>query len=693
MPKLVINGVEITVPEGYTVLQAAQQVDVEIPVFCYHERLKIAGNCRMCLVELNGGPKPIASCAMPASDGMVISTKSDMVKKARKGVLEFLLVNHPLDCPICDQAGECDLQDITMAYGPSLSRYAENKRAVPQKHMGPLVKTFMTRCIHCTRCVRFAKDVAGVPELGAVHRGEHMEITTYLDQALTSELSGNVVDLCPVGALTSGPYSFKGRPWELKNVETIDVMDAVGSNIRADVYGLKVMRILPRLNEDVNEEWISDKTRYAVDGLLRQRIDSPYVRRAGRLEKATWAEAFSLIKREVQKWGGDQMAALTGDQSDVESMMALKDLMTSLGSPHLDCRQMGEALNPNHRSWYLFNSGLNGLGEVDFCLIIGANMRVDAPIVHARLRQRALLGGLECAYLGGALPPHRDFTFPVERLGNDPAVLSDILSHNHPIAKKIQKARNPMIILGMDALARADGAAILNAVAAFAEKTPVIQEDWNGFNILHKAAARVGGLDIGFTPGKKGKSVLQILEASRAQDLKLVYLLGADEVNMDDLAQAFVIYQGHHGDKGAHAADVVLPGSTYIEKNATYVNMEGRVQRTVQALQPPGEAKEDWRIIAALADVLEKPLPYTTLPMLRQHMARQNQIFERIDEISKLSWQSMPSSKGEISSDLFKPCSWSFYMTDPISRHSPTMARCIQEIDEPVRLREGSHVS
>ncbi|MGN6670588.1 MAG: NADH-quinone oxidoreductase subunit NuoG [Candidatus Nucleicultricaceae bacterium] len=692
MPKLLINGQEITVPEGYTVLQAAQLVDVEIPVFCFHERLQIAGNCRMCLVELNNSPKPIASCAMPATEGMIINTKTDMVKKARKGVLEFLLINHPLDCPICDQGGECDLQDITMAYGPSTSRYHENKRAVSPKNMGPLVKTFMTRCIHCTRCVRFAEEVAGVPELGAVHRGEHMEITTYLDQALTSEMSGNVIDLCPVGALTSGPYSFKGRPWELTPIETVDVLDAVGSNIRADIFGLKVMRILPRLNEDINEEWISDKTRFAVDGLMRQRIDQPYVRRQGKLEKATWGEALSLIKKELNKCKGNEIAALAGDLTDVESMIALKDLMMALESPHLDCRQAGEALNTNYRSWYLFNTSFKGIEEADFCLIVGANIRVDAPLVHTRLRKRARMGGFDVAYLGGKLPTHRDFTFSVERLGDDPKLIEAIISGKHPLSKKIANAKKPMIILGMDALTRPDGESILASLAAFAAETPLIQNDWNGFNILHKAAGRVGGLDVGFIPQKQGKSTADILKAASAGDLKVVYLLGADEVDLDAFKKTFVIYQGHHGDRGAHAADVVLPGATYLEKNATYVNMEGRVQQTIQGLQPPGEAKEDWRIIAALAESLGHALPYHTLAEIRQRMARENVIFERFDEISTMPWRPMPKLKSMIMSEPFKPASWSFYMTDPISRHSPTMARCIQEIDEPIRQVEGAYV-
>lgn len=688
MPKLIINGQEITVPEGYTVLQAAQLVDVEIPVFCFHERLRIAGNCRMCLVELNNSPKPIASCAMPASEGMVINTKTEMVQKARKGVLEFLLINHPLDCPICDQGGECDLQDITMAYGPSTSRYRENKRAVPQKNMGPLVKTFMTRCIHCTRCVRFAQEIAGVPELGAVNRGEHTEITTYLDHTLTSELSGNVIDLCPVGALTSGPYSFKGRPWELTPIETVDVFDAVGSNIRADIFGLKVMRILPRLNEDINEEWISDKTRFAVDGLMRQRIDQPYVRRQGRLEKATWSEAFSLIKKEINKCSGNEIAALAGDLTDVESMISLKDLMQSLGSPHMDCRQAGEALNPNYRSWYLFNTSFNGIEEADFCLVIGANLRIDAPLVHARLRKRALLGGFDVAYVGGKLPSHRDFTFPVDYLGDNPNTIKDIIAGKHSVSSKILNAKNPMIILGMDALTRSDGHALIESLGAYASATPIIQNDWNGFNILHKAAGRVGGLDIGFVPQKDGKSTLDILNAASTGEIKVVYLLGADEIDFDLLKKAFVIYQGHHGDRGAHVADVVLPGATFIEKNATYVNMEGRVQQTIQGLQPPGEAKEDWRIVAALAESLGQTLPYNTLDDVRKRMIKENVIFERLDEISKMPWRPMPNLKSTVSSESFKPASWSFYMTDPISRHSPTMAKCIQEIDEPIRQRE-----
>jgi NADH-quinone oxidoreductase subunit G len=685
MPKITINDQELDVPEGYTVLQAAQLVDLEIPVFCFHQRLNIAGNCRMCLVEMKNSPKPIASCAMPVTEGMVVYTKTPLVKKARQGVLEFLLVNHPLDCPICDQGGECDLQDITMAYGPSASRFKENKRAVPEKRMGPLIKTAMTRCIHCTRCIRFASEVAGVQEIGAIGRGEEMEITTYLDQAVTSELSANVIDLCPVGALTSAPYAFRGRPWELKSTESIDVLDAVGSNIRIDSFDMKVMRVLPRLHEDINEEWISDKTRFACDGLQKQRLDRPYVRKKGMLEPVSWEEAFQTIRHKLKDIKQHEIAALAGDLADVEAMKALKDLMLSLKSPHLDCRQDGAFLEGKARGSYLFNTTIAGIENADFCLIIGANIRCDAPIIHARLQKRFLKGGFQAAYLGGVLSPLRDFTFPVEQLGTDPSVIDDILEGTHSLCKVISQAKNPMVILGYEALTRSDGEVFLNKVYEICCTFKMVRSDWNGFNILHKAASRVGGLDIGFLPQQKGYSTPQILENAAEGTIKAVYLLGADEIDMACFSQTFVIYQGHHGDKGAQAADVILPGAAYTEKDATYVNMEGRVQRTNLALFPPGEAKEDWRILRALSQALGRPLPYNTLDDLRKEMTRDNPVFNTEDDIIKDFWEPFGKNR-KFLKQPFKPSDNLFYMTDPISRHSETMALCVREIE----LKEGA---
>lgn len=681
MPKLTINNQTVEVPEGYTVLQAAQLVDIEIPVFCFHSRLNIAGNCRMCLVELKNSPKPIASCAMPATEGMVVETKTESVKKAREGVLKFLLLNHPLDCPICDQGGECDLQDITMAYGSPISQYEESKRAVAPKNMGPLIKAFMNRCIHCTRCVRFARDVAGVQEMGAVGRGEHMEITTYLNQTLTSELSGNMVDLCPVGALTSAPYSYKGRPWDLKSTESIDVMDALGSHIRIDTAHMKVMRILPRLNEEINEEWISDKTRYACDALQRQRLDQPYVRQNGQLVPASWEEAFTKIKNSLKKIEGHQIAALAGDFADVESMKILKDICAHYKTPHLECRLDGAYSDPGNRSSYIFNTTIQGIEEADFCFIVGANLRAEAPLIHGRLHKSFLKGGIKIAYLGGALPLHRQFTFDYEDLGDDINLISNFMKDKHPLIAHLKNAKKPMIILGQEVLRRLDGGIIFKHLVDFAEKFSFIQKDWNGFNVLQTSAGRVGGLDIGFVSQKNGKNAKEILSAARLKEIKALYLLGADEIPFEGLESTFMIYQGHHGDKGAHHADVILPGATYTEKNATYVNAEGRVQQTAQALFPPGQAKEDWRILKDLAEFLGISLPYQTLGGVRDHMALDNAVFEpkRLGFCVPTPWKSS-GMEGKIEHGTLAPSHNLFYMTDVISRHSPTMARCMREI-------------
>ena len=558
MPKLKINGIEIEVAAGATVLQACQQAGVEVPHFCFHERLAIAGNCRMCLVEQEKAPKPIASCAMPVADNMVILTDSEKAKKARKGVMEFLLINHPLDCPICDQGGECDLQDQAMAYGFDRGRYQENKRAVKDKDFGPLVETSMTRCIHCTRCVRFLADVAGVADLGGIGRGENMEIDTFVGKSLASELSANIIDLCPVGALTSKPYAFAARPWELRKTESVDVLDAVGSNIRVDARGSAVLRILPRLNEEVNEEWISDKTRFAVDGLGKRRLDRPYVRRAGKLVEATWNEAFALIGSRVKGAAGNRVAAIAGDLADTEAMFALKELMASLGSPNIDCRQDGAALDPSNRAGYLFNTTIAGIEKADACVLIGTNPRAEAAIINARLRKRWLQGGFRV----GAFGPALDLTFPVTTLGTGPQGLAD------RAREFLKDAKQPMLILGMGALRRKDGAAILAEARALAESAGMMRDGWNGFNVLHLAASRVGGLDLGFVPGQGGRDVAGILAGAEKGEIDVVYLLGADEIDTARLGSAFVIYQGHHGDRGAARADVVLPGAAYTEKDA-----------------------------------------------------------------------------------------------------------------------------
>ena len=691
MPKLTINGIDVEVEDGSTVLQACEQVGVEIPVFCYHPKLSIAGNCRMCLVQMGSSQKPIASCSMPAAEGMNIKTDTPLVTKAREGVLEFLLINHPLDCPICDQGGECDLQDITLGYGRGKSRFSLNKRAVKNKYMGPLIKPIMTRCIHCTRCIRFANEIAGSPEMGAFGRGENMEIASYLETAITSELSGNMIDICPVGALTNKPYAFHGRPWELTKTETIDVLDAVGSNIRVDSRGREVMRILPRLNEEINEEWISDKTRFAYDGLKQQRLDHPYIRKNGKLTTASWDEAFVHIEKNLEGLVGNEIAALAGDQADCEAMIALKDLMTSLGSPHLDCRQDGTHWDTRSRATYLFNTTIAGIEKADLILLIATNPRLEAPLVNARIRKRYLKGGLQNKLEVGFIGPETDLTYPHDHLENHAKTIKDILEGKHPFSTKLKAAKRPMLILGQGAMNRRDSLEILNLCQKIAEKYGLIQNDWNGFNTLHVAAARVGGLDLGFLPQKKsGLDTAGILKAAHNGKLKALYLLGADEIPMTELGETFVIYQGHHGDSGAHRADVILPGATYTEKNATYVNTEGRPQHTIQAVHPPGEAKEDWRIIRALSDILGHTLPYDTLEEIRNRLIAVNPIFEAIGQIIPSPWELLPQGTPETLSQLaFQLPIRNFYRTDPISRHSLIMAQCTQSFDQQQQVSHG----
>ncbi len=671
MAKLTINEREIEVPDGLTVLQACELAGVEIPRFCYHERLSVAGNCRMCLVEMERAPKLIASCAMPVGDGMVIRTDTPSVEKARQGVMEFLLINHPLDCPICDQGGECDLQDQAMAYGYDRSRYAENKRAVPDKYMGPLIKTIMTRCIHCTRCIRFATEVAGVEDIGLLNRGERVEITT-LERAIDSEMSGNLVDVCPVGALTSKPYAFNARPWELRKINSIDVMDAVGSNIRVDARGREVMRVLPRLHEDVNEEWIADKTRHACDGLRRQRLDRPYVRgTGGRLVPVSWAEAFQAIAARLSGLAGERVAAIAGDLADAESMKALKDLMAALGSANLDCRQDGAKLDAGCRAGYLFNSTIAGIERADAVLLIGSNPRWEAPLVNSRLRKGYLRGGLKVGQIGEAV----DLTYHVDYLGAGPETLQQLADGRGAFAETLGAAERPALILGMGALARRDGAAVLALARQLAESCGMIGEQWNGFNVLHTAAARVGGLELGFLPGPSGRDLAGILDGAEAGEIEAVFLLGADEIDMTRLGQAFVIYQGHHGDAGAHRADVVLPGAAYTEKNATFVNTEGRVQLARLAAFPPGQAREDWTILRALSGVLGKTLAYDNLGELRQQMIQDNSVFAAVDQIQPAAWGAFGEAGTVDPVPLASPIR-NYYMTDPISRASETMAQC-----------------
>jgi len=685
MAKVTIDGIVVEVANGSTILQAAEQAGIEIPRFCYHERLSIAGNCRMCLVEVEKTPpKPIASCGYPVADGMVVHTDSPMVRKGRRGVMEFLLINHPLDCPICDQGGECDLQDQAMGFGADHSRYDENKRAVPDKNLGPLVKTSMNRCIHCTRCIRFITEVAGVPDLGATARGEHMEVGTYVEKALGSELSGNIIDLCPVGALTSKPYAFVARPWELQKVDSIDVLDAVGTNIRIDARGTEVLRILPRINEDVNEEWLGDKSRFALDGLKRRRLDRPWVRENGKLRAATWDQAFDAIATKLKGLSGDRIGAIAGDLVDAESVLALKDLLASLGSTNVDCRQDGARLDATRRDFYCFNTSIAGIEEADAILIVGSNPRKEAPVLNARIRKAWAASGLPVAVIGS----ETDLTYPVLHLGTEPSLLTDLHAGSNAFATILANAKKPMIIVGQGALARPDGTAILAAAWRLSAHVGALSFDWHGFNILHTAAGRVGALDLGFVPGPNGKGVDSMLDGG----VDLLWLLGADGFDPARIAAGtFVVYQGHHGDAGAQRADVILPGAAYTEKSGTYVNTEGRAQRAFKAVYPPGEAREDWTILRAFSAVIGKTLPYDTIEALRARMEQINPVFGRVGFMPRFgcSDHTGPTGDPSVLSDApLVSTVPNYYATDPISRSSPTMAACIEAQSQPALAAE-----
>jgi NADH-quinone oxidoreductase subunit G len=678
MTKLIVDGKEIDVPAEYTLLQACEAAGAEIPRFCYHERLSIAGNCRMCLVEVKGGPKPVASCAWgvrdcrpgPKGEPPEISTRSPMVKKAREGVMEFLLINHPLDCPICDQGGECDLQDQAMGYGVDTSRFAENKRAVEDKYLGALVKTSMNRCIQCTRCVRFSAEVCGAPEMGATGRGEDMEITTYLESALTSELQGNLVDICPVGALTSKPYAFAARPWELGKTQSVDVMDGVGSAIRVDTRGREVMRILPRINEAVNEEWISDKTRHIVDGLRTQRLDRPYIRENGQLRAASWPEAFAAVAAKAGRIAGKRIGAVAGDVAAVEEMFALKELLAKCGSSNLAV-QGGDAFDAKlGRGSYIFNPTIAGIEQADALLIIGSNPRKEAAVLNARIRKRWRSGQLKVAVIGAKA----DLTYDYDYLGAGTDSLSELAAGKNSFADVLKGAKKPIVLVGAGSLARHDGAAVLALAAKIAADFGALKDGWNGFGVLQDTASRTGALDIGFAAGSGSLSLAQMTTFGT---LDVLFLLGADEVKVPD--GTFVVYIGTHGDRGAHRADVILPGAAYTEKSGIYVNTEGRAQVANRAAFPPGEAREDWAVIRALSDVLGKKLPYDSLQALRQaifkvapHLMRLDQIEAgKADEVKALAGKG-----GSVDKTPFKTAVEDFYLTNPIARASAVMAEC-----------------
>ncbi|ONG57233.1 NADH-quinone oxidoreductase subunit G [Pseudoroseomonas deserti] len=672
MAKVTVDGIEIEVPNGATVLQACEAAGKEIPRFCYHERLSVAGNCRMCLVEVEKAPKPVASCAYPVADGMKVFTDSAMVRNARRNVMEFLLINHPLDCPICDQGGECDLQDQATAYGGQGGRYREQKRAVKDKYMGPLVKTIMTRCIQCTRCIRFATEVAGVPELGATGRGEDMQIGTYVEKALSTELSGNLIDICPVGALTSRPYAFVSRPWELRKTDSIDVLDAVGANIRIDTRGPEVLRILPRTNEDVNEEWMADRGRFSFDGLKRKRLDRPWIRVEGKLRPASWEEAFAAIADRFQGLKPERVGAVAGDLVDAESAFALRELMAGLGSSNLDCRQDGAALDTSRRDFYLFNSGIAGIDEADALLIIGSNPRQEAPVLNARIRKRWASGALKVGYVG---PKGLNLTYKAQHLGEGPAALA-ALQAGEGFAEVLKGASKPMIILGRAAIARADGAAVLAAAWALADAVGALTPDWHGFNLLHLFGGQVGALDAGFLPGPGGKDLSAMLSGG----MDALWLLGADGFDPALIpAETFVVYQGHHGDRAASRADVILPGAAYPEKEGTYVNTEGRAQRGRLALHPPGEAREDWRIIRAAGAALGVPLAFDTLDALRARLVAANPVFGMVDGRVAggcLDTTGPVAGPTPLSHTDFTLPVTDYWQADAISRASETMAEC-----------------
>ena len=683
MSKIIIDGKEIEVPAEYLLLQACEAAGAEIPHFCFHERLSIPGNCRMCLVEVKGGPpKPTASCAIavkdlrpgPNGEPPVVETNSPMVRKARRGVMEFLLINHPLDCPICDQGGECDLQDQAMAYGADSSRFSENKRAVEDKYLGPLVKTSMNRCIQCTRCVRFATEVAGVPELGAIGRGEDMEITPYLEHAMTSELQANVIDLCPVGALTSKPSAFHARSWELAHAESVDVTDALGSAIRIDSRGREVVRVLPRTNDAINEEWISDKTRYVCDGLKVQRLDRAYVRAGGKLRPASWREAFDVIAARVKMAPPSRIGAIVGDLATVEEMFALKDLIGKLGSPNIDCRQDGSKLHTKFgRASYLFNSTIVGVDQADAILVIGSNPRREAAVLNARIRKRWLKGGV----LMGLIGQPADLTYKYNYLGAGPETLAQVAE------KPPAGITKPMFVVGAAAFARPDGVAVLASLAKAALAAGVVKDGWNGFNVLHNAASRVGGLDLGLVPGESG---LDAPSMAKAGALDVLFNLGADELEAEP--GAFVVYIGTHGDRGAHRADVILPGAAYTEKTGIYVNTEGRPQFTNRAVFPPGDAREDWSILRALSDPLGARLPYDSLSQLRATLTAAYPHLVRFDEIERADPAAivgLSTVVGTVDETPFKNAIGDFYLTNPIARASRTMAECSAQAEAHAR--------
>jgi len=666
MPKIKVNNINIDVEEGLTVLQACEKAGVEIPRFCYHERLSIAGNCRMCLVEIEKSPKPVASCAMPVADGMNIKTNTPLVEKARKGVMEFLLVNHPLDCPVCDQGGECDLQDQSMFYGVDKSRFKENKRGVSEKKLGPLIKTQMTRCIHCTRCIRFATEVAGIPELGAIGRGENMEITTYLEKSMESEMSGNVVDLCPVGALTSKPYVFEARPWELKKTETIDVMDAVGSNIRVDSYGWEVKRVLPRINENINEEWISDKTRHANDGLLNQRLDTPYVKKDGILTKSSWEDAFKIIQKKISQTSPDKICGFVGDIINMEASYIFKDLLSKVFKTEFyESRSDHYYLNTSARENYLFNSKINGIEESDLIILVGTNPRFEATVLNARIRKAFVNNKTKIFSINDV----GDLTYPYEIINGDTETIKNISEDNHELAKKIKNSSKPLIIFGQSYFLLKSSIITVELLKLFLKKNNKISNDWNPLNLISKDASTVGSLDLEIYNNKENEN--KVLKELQNNSFEVVYLLGADNLNFDKKNE-FIIYQGSHGDKGAELANVILPGAAFTEQDGFYTNLEGVMQKAYKASYPPGEAKEDWQIINELSNYLISKHLYESKESLEKNMI--NYL-----NLHKQQINTHVKFENQIIKEKIFIKDIDYYYTNVIARSSKTMFECRNE--------------
>ena len=663
MLKLKVNDIEVEVEEGLTVLQACEKAGVEIPRFCYHEKLSIAGNCRMCLVEMEKSPKPIASCAMPAAEGMVIKTNTPKIEKSRKGVMEFLLANHPLDCPVCDQGGECDLQDQSMFYGIDKSRFKENKRAVPDKNMGPLIKTQMTRCIHCTRCIRFATEIAGVPELGAIGRGEDMQITTYLEKSIQSELSGNVIDLCPVGALTSKPYVFEARPWELKKTETIDVMDAVGSNIRVDTYDWEVKRVLPVINEDINEEWISDKTRYACDGLLNQRLDTPYIKYNNKFEKASWDEVFKIIKSKIQNTNKDKIAGFVGDLTNMEASYIFKEFLErTIDTKNYESRSFDMFIDSSKRENYLFNSTINGIEESDFILLIGTNPRFEATMLNARIRKAYLKNKVKIVSLNDV----GDLTYPYQSLDGKTQTIKDIFENKNALAKDIIDAQKPLIIFGESFLRSKSAEFLLSSFKNFLFDNNKFIDDWNPFNFLPSDAATVGSLDLDIIDPSN-----ELIKKLNENEFDLVFLIGQDNLKFNKKNE-FVIYVGSHGDNGAELADIILPGAAYTEQSGHYTNLEGRVQKAYKASYPPGDAKEDWEIINDLAEFMNNRKLFNDKDELESSM------FNYLN-LKKEKQENLSNTKVDLinfEDEILKITYKDYYFSNVIARSSKTMLNC-----------------